>query len=444
MYLGYSHYRVAVELRVKGVFEVVRGVKMKMDRVIRKVGVGCVFLILVGSLVMSALSAGSAQKTGNLANILDGLKEKSAGSGGLEESTGAQKDHGLAVSSNGAVDLQNQTKKVHVALSNASGLGRFTIGGYYNDAWQKLLYGYPYYGSTSYLTIRVDTTTTSVNYTTKSTAMDPYVVEPVHTIGEDAVSMTWRLPENITVQQTIRLVQDFARIEINVTNEGNSTKEIGVRYYYDTQVAARDDAPIYIPGVGVKTTQEEYLNPTFTYWKGYDHPTVPSVVSEAKISGEDATTPTKLQIDQYGSEQAWENTVYSGSPFSDSAVLTYWAPTDVAPAQTKQVVTYYGIGAPVVKGPFNISEILVDRITGSYCPDEQATIKVDVVSIDQTHEGLVKIDIMDGGEVLYSSPYSSTGTVPANGAATLQFNWTVGVAACGKSLDIKASLVNSS
>ena len=414
----------------------------------RKFCAGFALLIMVMSVFSGAISATDMDTNSNNLAIGGSSKAKNMEFNEydfLKATPSTKIDNGLSITSPGyGVDLKNQTKKVHVAISNSSGLGKFTMGGYYNGQWQTLLYGYPSYGSTSYLTIRVENATASVNYTNKNTMMDPYVVEPVHWIADDAVSMKWLLPDNITVEQNIRLIQDFARIAINATNKGSSTKKIGMRYYYDTMVAGSDNAPIYIPGMGVKTTEEEYVNPTFTYWKGYDHPTVPTVVSEAKISGDDATSPDKLQIDNYGGEQAWENYVSPGSSFSDSAVLTYWNPSTVAPGQSKQVVTYYGIGAPVAKGPFNVSEILVDRIDGNYCPEENATIKVDVISIGKTHEGSVKIDILDDGNVLYSSPVRPTGVVPADGATTVEFNWTVGIEACGKSLDIKASLLNSS
>jgi hypothetical protein len=182
-----------------------------------------------------------------------------------------------------SVDLKNQTKKVHVAISSSSDdLGQFTMGGYYNGRWQMLLYGYPNYGdSTSYLTVRVENATASVNYT--NALMGQYAVK--YWKGRDNFGIKWRLPDDIVIVQEIRLVQDYARIEIDATNEGSSTKKIGMRYYYDTKVAKSDNAPIYIPGEGVKTTQEEYVNPTFTYWKGYDNPTEPTVVSKAKISG---------------------------------------------------------------------------------------------------------------------------------------------------------------
>ena len=131
------------------------------------------------------------------------------------------------------VDLKNQTKAVHAVVLNCSEIGMFSLGGYFDwvggENWLGLLYGYPNYGSTSYLTVRVgEKNYCTMPYPENGIPMDPYLTEPPQKIGE-GISTKWRLPEDVTVEQTIQLVQNSAKITVNATNENASSKEVGVR-----------------------------------------------------------------------------------------------------------------------------------------------------------------------------------------------------------------------
>jgi hypothetical protein len=132
--------------------------KMGKNKLAPKLCVGFVMFIMVMSVFSGAISAVDLDiKATDSAIDARTKNTKNNKLDYFKATTSAKADNGISVLSyRYDVDLKNQTKKVHVAISNSSDLGKFTMGGYYNGQWQKLLYGYPSYGSTSYLTVQVE------------------------------------------------------------------------------------------------------------------------------------------------------------------------------------------------------------------------------------------------------------------------------------------------
>ncbi len=345
------------------------------------------------------------------------------------------------------INLKNASLRVNAIIENGTtDFGTFSLGALYNGSWQKITYNYPFPWSESYLTILVGNKT----YTTCSscgTAMDPYIYERV-SLAPNKAYMKWILPENITIEQTFELVQNSTKMRINVTNNNSSDLEIGIRYYYDTMVGENDGSPIYVPGYGVITNETlfEGANLSFDYWKGYDTALNPSMVSMASFDTSiGATIPDRLILASYGSSSSypWNYTIDPLAAITyDRAVITFWNPSIVGSNESREIVTFYGLGSPLITGSFGIVDIQADK--GFYGQEENVNLSIDLLAAGTSQNGTIFIKIYEGPEEIYTSPNKSTGFVQAEKSTKIEFNWTTPSYVSESSYSVTAYLYNAS
>jgi hypothetical protein len=189
-----------------------------------------------------------------------------------------------------------------------------------------------------------------------------------------------------------------------------------------------DGAPIYVPGDGLKVTEKEYAGKdlTFKYWKAYNRQDAPNVVSTGILYGK-LTYPDKMVIANWkqSKQTIWDYPVdESKSVLGDSAVLLYFNPTSLASGETKEIITGYGSGDPVMTKLSEITEIILNNITGQYCMGEYVIIKVDTGS-RMDFEGSLALEVRDKkGETVYSKTLPAL-TMKAESVKSSEFTYTI-------------------
>lgn len=327
-----------------------------------------------------------------------------------------------------ALGIKDKEKGMHVLVENCRNIGTFSFGGIYNEKWEKLTYFYPMPWEGTFLTIRVNEKfyTNSID-PTDGIHMDQYIENS--TIEGNNISVKWNLPEKILVEEILEIIENSTLIHVKIKNENPFQDfNIGVRLHIDTMLGDNDGAPIYIPGDGLKETEEEYSGSdlSFKYWKAYNRKYKPVIVATG-ILNEKLTYPNKVTVANWkkSMRSIWNyETNEEISIIGDSAVILYYNEKPLGAGETREIITGYGIGEPVLKKISEITEIVLDKITGEYCPREIVKIKVDIGSRKE-FQGSVNIEIRNREGILFYSKKIPTGLIKEESIKSIEFDFTI-------------------
>jgi VWFA-related protein len=263
--------------------------------------------------------------------------------GGLEKQKGA-----------GFVGLTSSAGNKYIKVSMSTSDGRFTIG---TADGRRLLYGFPDEGSTSWTTVRIDSTyyntrnTTTADYVTGATGFPTPGVASIDA-SDSSLVMNWTLPNSIDVTQRLTPIigDSSGAVWIQYTIKNNDTKShgAGVLMMFDTQVNSNDSALVQTSTTGIVQRDTVFVSPGVpSYWQAFEGtPASPGLVSRATLTGSGVVTPDKLSIGSWGNFNGvlWDHTLV-GSSYGDSAVLMQWALRTIAPGASITIATMYGTGS---------------------------------------------------------------------------------------------------
>lgn len=161
--------------------------------------------------------------------------------------------------------------------------------------------------------------------------------------------------DDIMVKREFRIVrgsstgnEDVIEISTVMTNNGDTSHEVGLRYAMDTMVGDNDYAPFYIPGIGSTTTQTFLSGDEIPqYWQAFDDITNPTVIAQGTLYRSIDERPDEVIFGNYGELSSYDWDVYysEGSENNDSAVSLRWNPVTLEPGESRVYKTWYGIGA---------------------------------------------------------------------------------------------------
>lgn len=340
-----------------------------------------------------------------------------------------------------------QEEGMHVVMDVCRDIGSFSLGGVYNGRWERLTYNYPMPWEGTFLTIKVgDEFYTNSIDPEEGIRMNQYLEQSAVVEG-NKISVKWMLPEEILVEELLEIVGNSTFIHVKVTNKNPSQGfDVGVRLHLDTMLGDNDGALIYIPGDGLKKNEMEYSGSSFKYWKAYNRGDKPTIIATGILSLDDELTyPDKIVIANWkrSMRSIWDyETSEEMSILGDSAVILYYNQRLLAGGETREIITGYGSGEPVLKKESGITEIVLSNISGEYCPGGDVGIKVDVGS-EIDFQGFVNIEIRDKDGVLVYSENIPTGLVEAGSVQDLEFNFTVPTDACSGEFNISARLYSA-
>jgi len=224
--------------------------------------------------------------------------------------------------------------------------GRFTLGttggnpDAPNDDYKKLLYGHPS-PSTSFTTIKVD-------------GVDN-VFSTMNSIPSSNAIVSTQEINNLSLKQTLTLLNnpytgqsDTVQIKYTVSNNDTEKHTVGTRIMMDTMLGDNDGAPFRLPEVGNVINELELTgNNIPEYWQAFDSLENPNVVSVGTFYRSLSERPDKVQFAYWGDivDTTWGYTIDPNKPVtSDSAVAMYWNEDELSPGQSREYVTYYGLG----------------------------------------------------------------------------------------------------
>ncbi len=344
--------------------------------------------------------------------------------------------HALAQADQCTVELKSEARAAHVAVESCDDVGVFALGGSYAGAWETLTYRYPRPWEGTFLTVAVDGTFYATSRNPRNeVSLDAYLEAGPTVIG-DAITVSWLLPEGVRVTQTFTLEDNGTAIEVGLENVGDASRIAGARLHVDTMLGDNDGAPIYIPGDGLLSTEASYEGDRldFRYWQAYNRIEDPSIVAWGALDpARGMTYPTRVAVanwKQSNTGDAWAyDTDASVSILGDSALLLYYAQEPLGAGESRTIAAAVGSERPLTEqagtAGFGITELIPDAVSGRYCPGTPATVKVDVLSIRETHHGMVTLAVTNSSGATIYGDSRQTGLVEADDVSTLAYAFVV-------------------
>lgn len=209
-----------------------------------------------------------------------------------------------------------------------------------SDDNKKLLFGHPEPWS-SYTTIKIGQ---------KEKAFSAY--ETVISNSDENVSR--EMMEGVEIKQSLSFYknpntgkEDMIEIRYDLTNLSSETKEVGARIMLDTQLGDNDGAPFRIDGVGECTSELEFIGDKIPQsWQAFDSLKNPNVISSGIFYFDEYQRPDKVQFAYWRTinNVLWDYSIVNGRALThDSAVAMYYNPEELAPNESRTIVTYYGL-----------------------------------------------------------------------------------------------------
>lgn len=239
------------------------------------------------------------------------------------------------------------------------------------DDNQRLLYGYDI-NSTSYTTFCVDGT--------------PYKYDGSGGVfnTDTASHISTQQRDGIDIAQTLSFCRngatgrdDVVEIKYTVTNTTEEERSIGCRIMMDTQLGENDHAPFRVPGYGSIITETEFEGDDIPQiWQAFDNLSNPGVIAQGRFFKSETDRPDKVQFANWRrlSNTSWEMKINKGSGNCDSGIAATWYEKVLAPGETREYKTYYGLSeltqdltGPLILSVYSESEL--ETVENRYAPN---------------------------------------------------------------------------
>lgn len=171
--------------------------------------------------------------------------------------------------------------------------------------------------------------------------------------------------------------EDVVEIRYTATNTSKQEQELGCRIMMDTQLGWNDSAPFRIPGVGAVTTETEFLGDEIPQlWQAFDSLSNPSIIAQGRFYKSSLERPDKVQFANWRRlrNTVWEYQICADSGNGDSAVAATWYEKPIAPGESREYVTYYGLSelsqnlsSPLILSAYSEAEL--EEQQGDYLPN---------------------------------------------------------------------------
>lgn len=291
----------------------------------------------------------------------------------------------------GVIKIENDFIEI-VVNSSEDATGRFavlTTGGdptRIDDNNDFLIYGL---GKpvTSYSTIRIDKTDYVFGgQTTKRAGLNgiygQVVTPPIQ--SEDGI-YTACLFGDILVEQILDLTistttgqPDTASIRYCITNQGSVAQDVGLRIVLDTMLGNNDGAPFRVRDMAIVSDSLFSGEEIPAFVQAFDDLINPAVMAQANLAGPEVTKPSRVYFTNWGSlaDGLWDFNFQLERDFTregefdlDSAMAIYWDEQSLAPGESRNFVTHYGLsGISIAEGYLSLGLSTVNKIAANSLP----------------------------------------------------------------------------
>lgn len=306
------------------------------------------------------------------------------------------------------VGARNPQLGVHALVNSCDDIGTYSIGAYYDGSWEKLTFHYPQPWKGTFASFNVDGNLHCTSKQPRNCSLaDPYVVQ-APTAADNTLATSWMLPSDVKVTQELVLESNATWLRYLVENKDIVNHSVSLRIHLDAMIGENDGAPIYVPGKGLITSEQEYVSPSFEYFKAYNHPSEPTIVATADFANlKGFTAPSKVVLADWkkSKDTSWDYVPEGAEITGDSAALIYYDLGVIEPGQSSEAVLSVASAQPVLtkeQGEIGVTEITFARVGGRYCPGDEATFHVDVLNTGQARRARAGFSVTRAGITYYN------------------------------------------
>lgn len=159
--------------------------------------------------------------------------------------------------------------------------------------------------------------------------------------------------------------KDVVEVKYTATNTSDESHMVGGRIMLDTMLGENDKAPFRIAGVGAVTKRMQFNGDEIpVMYQAFDNLENPTVVSTGYFAS-GSYKPDYVQFNNYWtSKDEYEPSCDTTTSLGDSVVNSIWKPVELAPGESKEFITYYGLGEiEITKGNLTLG---ATRTAGSF------------------------------------------------------------------------------
>ena len=376
-------------------------------------------LLVTLVLAMSLLGGGTA-----------GAQQKAEGSGSSE----------LVTLANEYVEVL-----VNAGPENTGRFAIYTTGGdpeRPEDDYKPLIYGTRDPGPwTSYTTVQIDGVSWVFGGPTQRRAgrsANYGVPVRLPEREENQIVAAWQLGP-VEVTQTLSFARslttglmDTVRIAYRVHNTDTRSHQVGLRIMLDTMLGANDGAPFRVGERAITTDTVLVGSGIPEFWQAFDDLSQPQVMAQGTLQYPGETPPERVYMTNWGSlaDGVWSFDFQAGRDFTrkgefelDSALAIFWDPQPLAAGESREYVTYYGLGGiDIAPGQLSLGLTSARTIEGSQTEDRTFTVLAYVQNTGAGDALNVVAEILPPPEFrVVGQARRSLGTLPSGG--TGQVRW---------------------
>ncbi len=232
------------------------------------------------------------------------------------------------------------------ANNNPIYAGLFNIGTSNN---RTLLFDFPRDRFTSHLNVWLDGRLFSTNPSASRVAALPVLQFPVF-LADSTIACRYQI-ENLIIEQRLRPEQysdstGAIFMQYFLTNHDGRPHEVGLLLELDTKINEIDSAAILTQS-GYSDREAAFRGASVPdFFQAFEfRPPQSGLVAQGTLAGLQATRPDFFAVgDWINLRQVKWDFIPGNERYNDSAVLLRWDPQPLAPAQTRILGTYYGVG----------------------------------------------------------------------------------------------------
>ncbi|MGN0500884.1 MAG: hypothetical protein ACI4HK_07050 [Ruminococcus sp.] len=171
-------------------------------------------------------------------------------------------------------------------------------------------------------------------------------------IEGDSIKDVDNTNDYVTCERSLKFIpnkingnKNVVEVKFTATNTSSESHMVGGRIMLDTMLGRNDDAPFRIAGVGAVTKRMQFNGDEIpVMYQAFDDLENPTVVSTGYFAS-GSYKPDYVQFNNYWtSTDKYEPSCDTSSSLGDSVVNSIWKPVELAPGESKEFITYYGLG----------------------------------------------------------------------------------------------------
>lgn len=171
-------------------------------------------------------------------------------------------------------------------------------------------------------------------------------------IEGDSIKDVDNTNDYITCERSLKFIpnkingnKNVVEVKFTATNTSSESHMVGGRIMLDTMLGENDKAPFRIAGVGAVTKRMQFNGDEIpAMYQAFDDLENPTVVSTGYFAS-GSYKPDYVQFNNYWtSKDAYQPPCDTTTSLGDSVVNSIWKPVELAPGESKEFITYYGLG----------------------------------------------------------------------------------------------------